>query len=85
MIIDGEQVLSVGELRRSMESGFLNISDIFGNIGEIVAGVKPSRESPSEITIFESSGLTLSYVTICALIYKEAQKMGLGTEISSLI
>jgi len=85
LVIDGEQVLSVGELRKPMESGFLNKDDIYGNIGEIVAGVKPSRETPSEITIFECSGLTLSYVTICDLIYKNAQKLGLGTEISSFI
>lgn len=84
LIIDGEQVLVVGELRIPMEQGVLSTEKI-STIGEVVAGVKPGRETSSEITIFESSGLTLSYVTICAKIYEEAQKRGLGKEIISLI
>ena len=68
-----------------MEQGIISTEDIHGTIGEVVAGKKPGRESSSEITLFESCGTTLSYVTICAFIYQKAQKMGLGTEISSLI
>ena len=85
LVIEDDQALTICELRKPLEQGILSPEDIYGTIGEIVAGKKPGRESSSEITLLECCGTTLSYVTICAAIYKKAQKMGLGTEISSLI
>jgi ornithine cyclodeaminase/alanine dehydrogenase-like protein (mu-crystallin family) len=56
---------------------------IYGNIGEIVARIKPGRETSSEISIYRSTGMAIAYVNIIA--YEKARKAGVGTEISSLL
>jgi ornithine cyclodeaminase/alanine dehydrogenase-like protein (mu-crystallin family) len=81
IIIDDELALSTGELRLPLSQGDLTYDDIYANIGEIVAGVKPARENPSEITYFKSQGMTMAYVTINAFVFKKAKELGLGQEI----
>lgn len=84
IVIDDYQLaLDTKEIRVPMEQGILSGEAIYGTIGEIVAGVKPGRETSSEITVFESTGMTIAYVTINAMVYKEAIDRGLGTEISN--
>ncbi len=85
LVIDCDQALDIAEIRVPMEQGLLSSDAIYGNIGEIVAGVKPSRNTTTEITLFESTGTTMPYVSICATIYKKAQKLNLGREVSSLL
>lgn len=85
IVIDSEQSLHTGELRVPIEEGVLSHKDIHGNIGQVVAGVIPGRESSKEITIFKNMGMTLPYVTINALIYEKAIEMNLGTKIEDRI
>ena len=85
LVIDCEQVLDVADLRAPIEQGVMHATSIYGTIGEIVAGVKPGRQHPSEITVYKSTGMTIPYVTIAAKIYEKAKNMGLGTEVSSFL
>lgn len=85
LVIDHELALDTADIRIPMEMGVLRMSDIHGNIGEVVAGVKPGRESPTEITIFKSTGMTIAYVNIAAKIYAKAKEMGLGVETPTLV
>jgi len=85
LVIDCEQCLEVAQLRIPIELGILKLEDIYGNIGEVLAGVKPSREEASEITVYTSTGMTVPYVAICARIHEKAKRMGLGTETSSIL
>jgi alanine dehydrogenase len=85
LVIDCKQALDTGDLRVLLERGILEPSKIYGTIGEIVAGLKQGRENASEVTIFKSTGMTIPYVAISAMIYKEASKRGLGIEVSSLL
>ncbi|MGH9469185.1 MAG: ornithine cyclodeaminase family protein [Terriglobia bacterium] len=51
-------------------------------LGEIVAGRKPGRQSPEEITIFKSTGLALWDVAAAGEVLRRAREAGRGTEIA---
>jgi len=85
IVIDYELALDTKEIRALIEQGILRDKNIYGNIGEVVAGIKPGRENPSEITIYKNTGMTFPYVAINAIIYKKAKKMGLGTDIGETL
>jgi ornithine cyclodeaminase/alanine dehydrogenase-like protein (mu-crystallin family) len=85
IILDSEQSLHTSELRTPIENGIISRENIYGNIGEIVAGIKPGREDSKEITIFKNMGMTIPYVTINTLIYEKAMEMNLGTKIDKQI
>ncbi len=84
IVIDGEKCLEIGEIARPMMEGVLKPGDIFGKIGEVVAGVKPGREDDSEITVFESDGTHIQSAAVAWLIYRRLREAGLGVEASDL-
>jgi ornithine cyclodeaminase/alanine dehydrogenase len=51
----------------------------YADLGEIVAGLKPGRESPEERTISMNLGLALDDMATAPLVYEEAVKQGRGT------
>jgi ornithine cyclodeaminase/alanine dehydrogenase-like protein (mu-crystallin family) len=61
----------------SREAGLLESGDviaaggIFAEIGEVVTGSKPGRESPEEITLFKSVGLAVEDVVAADLVYRK--------------
>jgi ornithine cyclodeaminase/alanine dehydrogenase-like protein (mu-crystallin family) len=82
IVIDSQKCLSIGEIARPMEKGIISLDDIHGKIGEVVAGVKPGRERPEEITIFESDGTNIQSAAVVWLIYNKVKEAGLGIETS---
>jgi ornithine cyclodeaminase/alanine dehydrogenase len=50
----------------------------YADLGEIVAGKKPGRESDAERTICINLGLALDDMATAMLIYKKARAMGIG-------
>ena len=53
---------------------------IYGTLGEIVAGKKPGRQSPEEITVFDSTGLIIQDLALGYAVYLRAKERGLGEE-----
>lgn len=49
-------------------------------LSEIVAGHRPGRTSPDQITIFKSNGLAVEDIAVAGYIYEEALRRGLGQE-----
>ncbi len=45
---------------------------IFAEIGEVVAGMKPGRQSAEEVTLFKSLGLAVEDVAAADLVYRKA-------------
>jgi alanine dehydrogenase len=78
--IDSPKCYSIGEVARAIRGGYISRDDIAGRIGEVVAGVKPGRESDDEITIFESDGTHMQSASVVGLIYRKAVEAGLGRE-----
>jgi alanine dehydrogenase len=63
------------ELREAAmkESGdVIAAGEIFAEIGEVVAGVRPGRQSKEEITLFKSVGVAVEDVAAADLVYRKA-------------
>jgi ornithine cyclodeaminase len=51
------QCASFGELRQAFDAGLLRPDRVYAELGEIVAGVKPGRTTPQQITIADLTGV----------------------------
>jgi ornithine cyclodeaminase/alanine dehydrogenase-like protein (mu-crystallin family) len=45
---------------------------IFAEVGEVVSGAKPGRQSDEEVTLFKSLGLAVEDVATAELVYSKA-------------
>jgi len=73
-----EQAASIGELHHSIDLGLMTRNDVYGELGEIVAGRKSGRSSADETIIFDSTGMALQDVIVAATVYEKALSNGLG-------
>lgn len=58
---------------------FQDVPPIHADLGELVAGLKPGRESAEERTIACNLGLALDDMAVAPTIYQRAVEMGIGT------
>lgn len=72
------QCVSRGETRNAIISGVIKETDIYAEIGQLMAGEKPSRESDDEITIFDTTGMGIQDNVTAVKVYEIAKKNGLG-------
>ncbi len=57
----------------SKESGdVIAAGNIFAELGEVVAGTKPGRQSPDEITLYKSVGVAIEDVVAADLVYRKS-------------
>jgi len=75
---DWEQASHGGEINVPLAKGIITRQNISGEIGEVVAGLKPGRTSPDEITVFTSTGLAVQDAVTANLAYKKALARGIG-------
>ena len=50
-----EQCPLMGGLRHALETAAITLSDVHAELGEVVAGEKPGRQSDDEIIVFDST------------------------------
>ena len=67
-----------GALRKHVDSGRLSEQNLHAELGQIVAGLKPGRESDAETNLFWHRGLSLSDIALGAFMLEKAKRMGLG-------
>lgn len=70
-----------GDLVIPIQLGLIQPEDINTELGEIILGRKPGRESPDEITFFKSVGVAVQDAMAAQTALENAQKMGLGQTI----
>jgi alanine dehydrogenase len=75
---DWEQGCHSGEINVPLTKGFIDESNIFGDICEIVAGLKSGRTTSNEITVFTSTGLAVQDAATANIAYQKALKDNLG-------
>ena len=75
---DWEQASHSGEINVPLSKGIITRQSIWGEIGEIVAGLKPGRTSQDEITVFTSTGLAVQDAVTAELAYKKALAKRIG-------
>jgi alanine dehydrogenase len=78
---DLEQASHSGEVNVPLSTGELLRSDIYAELGEVVAGIKPGRESDDEITIFDSTGLAIQDLVTADMVYRKALEKGIGQKL----
>ena len=78
-----EQCAVMGDLHHALDAGVVSRGDVHAELGEIVAGNKPGRDSQEEITIFDSTGMALQDVAAAAILYEKADRQGAGIRLNS--
>jgi ornithine cyclodeaminase/alanine dehydrogenase-like protein (mu-crystallin family) len=58
---------------------FPKIPDLYADLGELVSGQKPGRQTPKERTMTANLGLALDDMTVAPLLYERAVEKGIGT------
>ncbi|HYX92950.1 MAG TPA: ornithine cyclodeaminase family protein [Myxococcaceae bacterium] len=67
-----------GALRAHVDSGRLSEENLHAELGQIVAGLKPGRESDDETNLFWPRGLSLSDIALGAAMLQKAKRLGVG-------
>ena len=76
-----EQCAAMGDLHHALEAGTIRIESVHAELGEIVAGRKPGRESAEEVIVFDSTGMALQDVATAAIVYEKAIRERAGTSL----
>ncbi|MDH4123829.1 MAG: ornithine cyclodeaminase family protein, partial [Thermoplasmata archaeon] len=78
VIDDWDQASHSGEINVPLSQGIFKDKDVYGNIGDIVAGKIPGRCTHDEITVFCSTGLAIQDAVTAKLAYDAALKKNIG-------
>ena len=71
-----------GDILQPIELGLISQDYIYGELGELVTGMKPARQAEGEITVFKSVGLAVQDLATADLVFTKAKNLGLGVEIT---
>ena len=74
---DIEQASHSGEINVPLSKGLIEIDNIHGTLGEIIANMAKGRESDEDITIFDSTGLAILDIICAKLTYEKAKERGI--------
>ncbi len=80
VVDDWAQASHSGEINVPLARGELTQAQIYGTLGDIVAGKKPGRETAEDITVFDSTGLIIQDLALGLAVYQRAREQGLGEE-----
>jgi len=70
-----------GDLIQPMQARLFDESHICGELGEVVLGRIPGRQSPTEITYFKSVGIAVQDAMAAQVTLTNARKMNIGKEV----
>ena len=84
IVDDREQAIHSGEINVPISKGILKPDDIYAELGEIIAGLKPGRENDEELTVFVSTGLAIQDTATAYIAYKKAIEQNIGRKINLL-
>ena len=84
VIDDWEQSHHGGEINIPFSKGIITQQDVWGDVCEIVAGVKAARTSSEELTVFSSTGLAIQDAAAANVAYQNALKEKMGKYVDVL-
>lgn len=70
-----------GSLRRHVDEGKVTEENLHAEMGQIVAGLRPGRESDDETILFWHRGLSLSDIALGAAMLEKASRLGIGQQL----
>jgi len=78
VVDDWEQASHSGEINVPLSESLIKKEDIWGDLSEIVAGLKEGRTSQDEITVFDSTGLAIQDAVTAKIVYEKAISENVG-------
>lgn len=83
VVVDSREAIMAecGDILLALKEGAITESHIRGEIGEVLAGTKPGRKSPAEITLYKSVGIAIQDVATAQLVYRKALERKVGTTV----
>ncbi len=83
VVVDSREACwaEAGDLIIPLERGQIDREHIYAELGEIIAGARPGRATPDEITFFKSVGIAVQDVATASRALEAAERMGLGVEV----
>ena len=82
VIDDWMQASHSGEINVPVSSGILARDNVWAELGEVVAGLKPGRTSENEITVFDSTGLAIQDAAVAEIVYRRALEKKVGNYVN---
>ena len=70
-----------GDILQPIDRGEYSKDRLTGELGQLINGVTPGRESDSEITFFKSVGSAVLDLVAARRIYAKAKEMGIGLKV----
>lgn len=83
VVVDSREAIMAecGDVLLAIKEKIVIENHLHGEIGEVLAGVKPGRTSPSELTLYKSVGIAIQDVATAQLVYRKAQELEVGTNV----
>ncbi len=78
IVDDIELCKAIGDIAYLINHGFIKEHQIYGNLYEILGGIKKGRESDSETIVVVSQGMIAGDIALVNFVYEEALKKGIG-------
>jgi ornithine cyclodeaminase/alanine dehydrogenase-like protein (mu-crystallin family) len=73
-----DQCLALGEIHHAVEGGYITAADVHGELGELLDGRKPGRETDDEITVADLTGVGVQDAAVADFVMEEAERQELG-------
>lgn len=73
-----DQCVVMGDTRAAIAAGVITRDNIRAELGEVLCGGKPGRQSEEEIVIFDSTGAAFQDLAAAAVIFERARSAGIG-------
>ncbi|GLW59996.1 ornithine cyclodeaminase [Hydrogenophilus thermoluteolus] len=82
IVVDSRAVAlkEAGDLLPAREKGRTR-PELWVELGEVLAGIRPGRRGPDAITLFESQGMAIQDIAVAARVLERATALGLGSEL----
>lgn len=81
VVDDIRQASTAGEINVPIANGLFTIDEIYGTLGEIIAGKKRGRKDKNSITLFDSTGIAIEDIAVARLLYEKAKQISDHTSI----
>jgi ornithine cyclodeaminase/alanine dehydrogenase-like protein (mu-crystallin family) len=76
-----EQAAVMGDLHHTLAGGQMQLPDVHGELGAIVAGSLPGRQHEDEVIIFDSTGSAFQDVAVAVVVFERGVREGTGLEV----
>ncbi len=83
IVVDQRQaaLAEAGDLLQPLKAGLIPGPETWTELGELVLGTRPGRQSDEEISVFKSVGIAVQDIAAALRVYKKAREMGIGIEV----